>query len=323
MPTVAITDYTFSDLEIEHTILSAAEVELRSGNDKQTSALQSLVADADAVITQFAPINADVIGAMQQAKVVVRYGIGFDNVDVQAANQRGIPVCNIPDYCIDEVADHTLAFILGTTRQVVSNTLHVRDGQWGLTPGLDQMRTLRDQTVGIVGFGRIGKEVAARLGPFKCRQLVHDAFVSDDVVKASGCDPVTLDDLLTQSDIITLHCPSTPETGKLLDHASLGRMKRGAVVVNLARGDLIDTDALVAALESGQISAAALDVCDPEPIPLDSPLRSLPNVIVASHIASVSPKAIRTLRETAAEIAVMAVRGEPLPNIVNGVITAT
>jgi phosphoglycerate dehydrogenase-like enzyme len=135
----------------------------------------------------------------------------------------------------------------------------------------------------------------------------------------AGCEPVTLDELLTQSDIVTLHCPSTPETRRLLNADTLGRMKRGSVVVNLARGDLIDTAALVAALESNQIAAAALDVCDPEPIPGDSPLRTLPNVVLASHIASASPKAVRTLRETVTRIAVMALRGEPLPNVVNGV----
>ena len=321
MPTVAITDYSFPDLELERSILSADGFELRSGNDKEIPALQMLVAEADAVITQFAPINAGVIGAMQRAKVIVRYGIGYDNVDVLAARERGIPVCNVPDYCIDEVADHTLAFILGVTRQVVPNTLRVREGQWGLATPLDQLRTLRDQTVGLVGFGRIGREVAARLGPFKCRRLVHDAFVPADAVRSAGCEPVAIDELLAQSDIVTLHCPSTPQTKKLLNDASLGRVKRGAVVVNLARGDLIDTDALVTALQSGHLSAAAIDVCDPEPIPVDSSLRSLPNVIAASHIASASPKAVRTLRETAAKIAAMALLGEPLPNVVNGVGT--
>ncbi|MFZ4732249.1 MAG: C-terminal binding protein [Pirellulales bacterium] len=317
MPTVAITDHSFPDLEIEQTILSAAGCEVRCGNDRQTSALKSIVADADAVITQFAPINAEVIGAMQRAKVIVRYGIGYDNVDVKAARERGIPVCNIPDYCIDEVADHTLAFILGTTRQVVPNTLHVRDGKWGLATPLDQLRTLRDHTVGIVGFGRIGSEVAARLAPFKSRRLVFDAFVSAEVVRSAGCEPVTLDELLADSTIVTLHCPSTPQTKKLLNAASIARMKPGSLVVNLARGDLIDTAALVAALQSGHLAGAAIDVCDPEPIPTDCPLRSLPNVIVASHIASASPKAVRTLRESAAQIASLAVRGEPLPNVVN------
>lgn len=319
MPVVAITDSTFPNLEIEEAIFAKAGVELRAGNDKSIEALRAIVADAEAVLTQFAPITADVIHAMRKARVIVRYGIGYDNVDGKAARERGIPVCNVPDYCVDEVADHTLAFILGVTRQVVANTLHVRHGQWGLATPLDHLRTLRDQTVGIVGFGRIGREVAARLAPFKGRRLVHDAFIPVETVRRAGCEPVALDELLSQSDIVTLHCPSTPETRKLLNAETLGRMKRGSVVVNLARGDLIDTAALVAALESNRIAAAALDVCDPEPIPQDSPLRSMPNVIVASHIASASPKAVRTLRETVSRIAVMALRGDPLPNIVNGV----
>ena len=317
MPVVAVTDFTFPSLEIEERIVHAAGAELRAGNDRQISALKLLVADADAVITQFATIHAEVISEMRRAKVIVRYGIGYDTVDVKAARERGIPVCNIPDYCIDEVADHTLAFILGVTRQVVPNTLYIRDGKWGLATPLDQLRTLRDQTVGIVGFGRIGREVAARLAPFKSRRLVFDAFVPADTIRSAGCEPVTLEELLTQSDIVTLHCPSTPQTKKLLNTDALARMKRGAVVVNLARGDLIDTAALIAALQSGHLAGAAIDVCDPEPIPTDSPLRSLPNVIVASHIASASPKSVRTLRETAAHIAVMALRGEPLPNVVN------
>jgi len=322
MPTVAITDYTFGELDLERGIVSAAGGELRCGNDKQISALKELVADADAVITQFAPINAEVISAMQRAKVIVRYGIGVDNVDLLAAGERHIPVCNVPDYCIDEVADHTLAFMLAVSRQVVPNALNVRSGKWGLATPLEGLRTLRDQVVGIVGFGRIGREVAERLGPFKARRLVCDAFVTPDVIRHAGCEPVTLDELLAQSDIVTLHCPSTVQTKKLLNADSFARMKRGSVVVNLARGDLIDTAALVAALQSGHVAAAAIDVCDPEPIPADSPLRSLPNVIAASHIASGSPKAVRTLRETAAQIAVMALRGEPLPNVVNRVGTA-
>lgn len=317
MATVAITDFTFPNLDIEQAIVSEAGFELTHGNDKHVAAVQTLVADADAVITQFAPINAEVIEAMQRAKVIVRYGIGYDNVDIAAARDRGIPVCNIPDYCIDEVADHTLAFLLGVSRQVVPNTLHVRAGQWGLATPLDQMRTLRDQTIGLIGFGRIGREVAARLSPFKCRRLVHDEFVSAETIRAAGCEPVTLDEVLSHSDMLSLHCPSTPQTKQLLNATTLSRMKRGAVVVNLARGDLIDTAALVAALQSGHIASAAIDVCDPEPIPLDSPLRTLPNVIVASHIASASPKAVRTLRETAATLALIALRGEPLPNVVN------
>lgn len=316
---VAITDFSFPNLEVEQGILEAAGFQVVSGQCKTPETLIPLVRDADAVITQFAPIKADVIAAMQKAKVIVRYGIGVDNVDLEAARQRGIPVCNVPDYCIDEVADHTLAFILGATRQVVANTNHVRAGNWGLPFGLDQMKTLRDQTVGIVGFGRIGREVVARLAPFKCRRLVFDPVVPADTIRAAGCEPADLATIIAESDILTLHCPSTAQTRRLVNKSSIAQMKRGSILINLARGDLVETDALVEALQSGQLGAAAIDVCDPEPIPAGHPLRQLPNVIVASHIASASVKAVRTLRETAAGLAAKALRGEKLPNVVNGV----
>jgi D-3-phosphoglycerate dehydrogenase len=202
---------------------------------------------------------------------------------------------------------------------VVANCQHLRDGKWGLAVPLAAMRTLRDQTVGIVGFGRIGREVAARLAPFKCRRLVHDPVVPVQTVRDAGCEPVALEQLLTNADIVTLHCPSTKETRRLLNSKTIARLKPGAIVINLARGDLIETPALVAALQSGHLGGAALDVCDPEPIPTDSPLRSLGNVVLAAHIASTSVKAVRTLRETAARIAALALSGQPLPNIVNGV----
>ena len=316
---VVITDYSFPDLNVEEEILQAAGHSIVAWKEKKpASELSALVADADAVITQFAPVTAEVIASMRKARVIVRYGVGVDNVDLEAARVRGIPVCNVPGFCIDEVADHTLAFILATTRQVLQNCLHVRDGKWGLATPLSELRTLRDQTVGIVGFGRIGREVAVRLASFKSRRLVFDPVVSADVIQATGCEAVSLDALLAQSDIVTLHCPSTPQTRKLLNADSFARLRPGAIVVNLGRGELIDTPSLVAALQSGHV-AAALDVCDPEPIPLDSPLRSMPNVITASHIASASVKSVRTLRETAAQIALTALRGETLANIVNGV----
>lgn len=318
MPVVAVTDYTFPSLDIERHVLEG--VDLVSGQCKTVESLLPLVQDADAVITQFAPVRAEVIAAMNRARVIVRYGIGVDNVDLDAAARRGIPVCNVPDYCIDEVADHTLAFILSVTRQVVPNCVHLRAGQWGLATPLDQMRTLREQTVGIVGFGRIGREVAQRLGPFKARRLVFDPVVDPAIISQSGCQAMPLEQLLAESDIVTLHCPSTAQTRRLLNASSMARMKPGAIVINLARGDLIETQALVDALQIGHLAAAAIDVCDPEPIPVDSPLRSLPNVITAAHIASASPTAVRKLRETAAQTALAALQGRPLPHVVNGVV---
>jgi D-3-phosphoglycerate dehydrogenase len=320
MTKVVVTDYTFPDLSVERSILEPLGVEVVGAQAKTPELLIPLIADADAVITQFASVNAEVIAAMTKARIIVRYGIGVDNVDLQAARDRKIPVCNVPDYCIDEVADHTLAFMLATTRQVVPNALHNRDGKWGLATPLSEMRTLKDQTVGIVGFGRIGREVVDRLRAFKAKVSIYDPVVPAADILAKGAFAVGLEELLQQSDIISLHCPSTPATKKILREETLAKVKQGAIIINLARGDLIDTAALVNALKSGRVSAAALDVCDPEPIPLDSPLRSLPNVITASHIASASVKAVAKLRESAAQHAANALQGLPLTSVVNGVV---
>ncbi|MEY3173224.1 MAG: D-3-phosphoglycerate dehydrogenase [Planctomycetota bacterium] len=317
---IIITDYSFPDLGIETGIIEAAGHRLTAWKERRTPAeLRELVADADAVITQFAQVNAEVISAMTRSRAIVRYGIGVDNVDLAAARERGIPVCNVPDYCIDEVADHTLAFLLAVTRQVVPNALHVRSGSWGLATPLSGLQTLKNMTVGVVGFGRIGREVALRLRAFRCRLLVFDPLVPAEVIREHGGEPASLAELLAAADAVTLHCPSTPETRGLLNADSLRLTKPGVIIVNLARGDLIDPAALVDALQSGHVSAAALDVFSPEPIPAGHPILSMPQVVLASHIASASVPAVKRLRETAAGLAVAAVEGRPLPNVVNGV----
>lgn len=256
---------------------------------------------------------------MKKAKAIVRYGIGYDNVDCEAARGKGIPVCNIPEFCIDEVADHTLAFILSLTRNVRANCAHVVKGEWGLGVPLEQMQALADQTVGIVGLGHIGKAVADRLRAFKCRMQASDPLVSADEALSHGCTLSTLEELLSTSDIVTLHCPSNDETRGIIDMGALSTMKPGSLLINVGRGDLVILEALTEALESGRIAGAALDVFPEEPLPTDNPLPQMDNVIVSSHIAAASPKARRILRETAAKLALQAVRGESLPNIVNRV----
>jgi D-3-phosphoglycerate dehydrogenase len=321
MPRVAITDYTFPDLALEEAILRPEGIEVVALRERRPPAeLAALVREADAVMVQFAAVNAEVVNAMSRAKVIVRYGIGFDNVDLAAARARGIPVCNVPDYCIDEVADHALAFILALTRQVVPNALLLREGGWGLATPLGTMAALKQLTVGIVGFGRIGREVVKRLLAFRARVVVFDPVVAaDEIVRSGAVAAGSLDDLLAQSDVVSPHCPSSPATRQLFNAAAFARMKPGSVFVNVGRGDLTDSRALVEALQSGHLAGAALDVFDPEPIPADHPIRSMRNVILAAHIASASPPAVRALRESAARTALRAVRGEALPNIVNGV----
>ena len=317
---VVVTDWTFPDLSLEEAVLRPRGCALGGRQCKTEADLIALVRDADCVITQFARVNAAVIAAMARARVIVRYGIGVDNVDLDAARARGIPVCNVPDYCIDEVADQTLAFLLATTRQVVANANHVRAGHWGLAGPLAGMQALRDRTVGVVGLGRIGREVVKRLLPFKSRVVVFDPVVPSAEVSRLGAEAVSsLEELLPLCDVLTLHCPSTPQTRKMINAVALGRLQPGAILINVARGDLVDTAALVTALENGQLGGAALDVCDPEPIPEGHPLRRLPNVVLAAHIASVSPRAVKKLRETAALLAATAAAGDLPPNVVNGV----
>jgi D-3-phosphoglycerate dehydrogenase len=317
---VAVTDYTFDTLDIEKSILEPLGcqiVEQKSGKD--VPKLMALVKDADCVITQFAPVNAEVIGAMQKCRIIVRYGIGVDNVDLAAAAARKIPVCNVPDFCTDEVADHALAMILEMTRRISENGAKVRAGGWGLAVPLEAMRTLRDMTVGVVAFGRIGREVALRLKPFRCRILVADPLVSAPRINEEGFTSVSLDELLAQSDLITLHCPSTEKTRYMINAQSIAKMKHGTLLVNVSRGTLVKADDLIAALQRGAIAAAAMDVTDPEPISPDSPLVKMPNVIINSHIASASVAAVKKLRTDAANTIAIAVRGGKLPNIVNGV----
>ncbi|MFO0953782.1 MAG: C-terminal binding protein [Isosphaeraceae bacterium] len=320
MPTVLVTDSTFERLDIEEAVLGPHGCTVVSRQCKDPAELAPVVGGADFILTQFARVDARVIAAMDRTRLIVRYGIGVDNVDLDAAKSRGIPVCNVPDYCIDEVADHTLGLLLAATRQLLPGSLRIREGGWGLAAPLDRMRTLRDLTIGLVGFGRIGREVAGRLRGFHCRILAHDPVTSDEEVRRWGAEPTGLDDLLASSDVVSLHCPSTPATRGMIGRAAIERMKPGVVLVNVARGDLVDTAALVDALRSGRVSAAALDVADPEPLPADSPLRTFENVLITAHVASASVKASRRLRESAAGAIAAVLRGEPAPNVVNGVV---
>lgn len=318
---VIITDGSFGSLDIEKGILEPLGCEVIDHRGvTTTSELVPLVADADYVLTQFAPINSEVIAAMRRTKLIVRYGVGVDNVDLDAARARDIPVCNVPDYCLNEVADHTLALILATTRRVVVHCEGVRNGRWALAVPLTSMKALCDLTIGVMGFGRIGREVVRRLQGFKCRVLVHDPAVPEGQIRKDGCVPTSAEELFRESHLVTLHLPATAQTRHMINRETIARMKPGAILVNVSRGSVVDSAALVDALLQGQFSAAALDVFDQEPMPATSPLLRMENVIVSPHIASTSENASRMLHENAAGIVAKAIRGEPLPNVVNGVL---
>jgi D-3-phosphoglycerate dehydrogenase len=319
--TVAVTDFNPPVFDVEKSILEPLGCEVigpaKNGKDQQQ--LIALVRDADGVLTQFSPVTAAVIDAMQKCKVIVRYGIGVDNVDLRAAAAKRIPVCNVPDYCIDEVADHALAMILDITRKITVHDAAVKSGLWKLAVPIEQVWVLKEITVGLVGFGRIGREVALRLKPFKCKILVFDPGVEAAAIRAVGAVPASLEEVLRVSDLLSLHCPSNEKTKHLINAKSIATMKDGAILVNMARGTVVKTDDLVAALQSGKLSAAALDVTDPEPINPDNPLLKMSNVIINPHMASGSPKAVQLLRSSAAGIVALAVQGKKLPNVVNGV----
>lgn len=320
MPKAVITDHSFETPDIEKSVLEPLGCSLISQRAFTDQAgLIDLVRDADYVITQFAPVNADVIECMQKCTIIVRYGIGVDNVDLSAAERKGIPVCNVPDYCIDEVADHAIAMILDLTRRITQNALAVRGGGWGLAVEPAAMCALKGRTVGVVAYGRIGREVALRLKPFKCRVIACDPAVDPARMEADGVEPVSLQRLYAESDIVTLHCPSTEATRSMVAAESIAAMKDGALLVNVARGTLVDTDDLAAALRSGKLAGAALDVTDPEPIDPRHPLVGMDNVVITSHVASVSEPSGRKLRTSVANTVAAAIRGEKLPNVVNGV----
>ena len=318
MPKVVVTDYTFPDLTVEEAALKPLGCSVVGRQCKTAAELIDLTRDADFVITQFARVDASVIAQMKSAKLIARYGIGVDNVDLAAAKEKGIPVCNVPDYCIDEVADHTLALLLSLSRQIqpASFAMHANKG---VDVPLTSYRALKEQTVGILGFGRIGREVCARLRGFKCAIRVYDPAVPADAITSQGYIPSSLDELLAASDIVSLHCPSLPATRKIMNAASFAKMKTGSLLINVARGDLVDSDALVAALKSGKLLAAGLDVFDPEPIPADHPVRQMTNVILTPHNASATPTASRLLREGVAAHIVRHIQGKPMISVVNGV----
>lgn len=247
-------------------------------------------------------------------KLVVRAGIGYDNVDVAAANRLGIQVSNVPDYCTDEVADHTVLLLLAAERRLTT----VRDlgvESWSVASRLPPVHRLRDRVLGIVGFGRIGRQVALRAAPFGYQIVASDPVVHDTVFEEHGVKRVELDELLRTADAVTLHCPLSSATDKLIDADRLNVMKPGAVLVNTSRGGLVDLDAVNAAVDAGALSSVALDVLDGEPdAPLGHPLLQRENVLVTPHVAWYSLEARRALAIMSAEEILRSLRGEPLRN---------
>jgi glyoxylate reductase len=263
-------------------------------------------------------IDAAVLDREPQLKVVSNFAVGYDNVDVPAATARGVAVCNTPDVLTQTTADFAFALLMAAARRIVEGVDYVRAGKWKTWgPKLLLGRDLWGATLGIVGFGRIGREVARRARGFNMTVLAYDTYRDENAARELGATYRPFDDVLRESDFVTLHVALTPETRHLIGTRELALMKREAILVNAARGPVVDTDALVAALRDGVIGGAALDVTDPEPLPADHPLIHMSNAIVVPHIASASVATRDNMAEMAARNLLAALRGQRPAHIVN------
>lgn len=246
--------------------------------------------DDVAGLLSFEPVTADDISRLPMLRVIATPSVGFDHLDVGAATERGVWVCNVPDYCVDEMADHALALLLALVRGVVELDRSVRGGSWD-HEAAGPLRRIADVRLGVIGFGRIGRALAARAQALGVDVTAYDPFVSDDEVRAAGVRPATLEQLLERSDAISVHAPLTPETRGLIGADELSRLPQGALVVNAARADLVDTHALLRALESGRVGGVALDVLDVEPPTAETPAPTAPRLVVNPHAGWYSEEA--------------------------------
>ena len=309
MGIVVVTDHVFPGLEQERAILGAAGHELRYERDARSpeDVIQASVG-ADAVLNCYAPMPAEVIEALAGCRIIARYGIGLDTIDIPAATARGILVSNVPDYCIDEVSDHALALILALGRGVVRLDRSVRAGSWNPMVARPLHR-LRGRTLGLIGFGRIARRLAEKAAPIGFELLATDPYVQPEAIEAAGVGAVGLEELLERADVVSVHAPMTEENRHLIAAPELGRMRPGAVLINTSRGPLVDLDAVREALAARHLGGVALDVFESEPPAADDPLFERDDVVVTPHAAFYSEEAVEEQQRKAAEQVVAALAG--------------
>ena len=315
---VVLTDYVWESLDVEKKTL-AGLAELTALQTKTPDQFVAEAADCDALLNTYAgPITADTMSKMPRCKIIARYGIGVDTIDLDAATAAGIIVTNNPTYCIEEVAEHTMALLLSTARKITFYDRQVRAGKWEVPPGKPIQR-LAGSTLGLIGFGNIARQVAIRAAAFGMKVLYADPFVKDGQFDAPG-KKMELMDVLKQSDFVSVHPPLTPQTRKSINDEAFAAMKPNAVIINCARGPVIDTDALVRALDAKKIAGAALDTTDPEPLPNPHPLRGRENVIINPHAAWYSEQAMVGLQAGAPGEVRRVLSGEWPINVVNNAV---
>jgi len=311
---VLLTDRPWSNWDIEEEILAEADAEIVAAPDGEEETLTELAQDCHAIGTCWAKVTDKVIAASgDRCRGVARFGIGLDNIAVDFATSREIPVTYVPDYCVEEVADHTLALLLALARNVAFFHSRTKAGEYDLQAG-PSMRRLSESVLGLVGLGRIGQEVVKRARSFGLDVIAHTP--SGDA-RGLDCRMVSLEELLEVSDFVSLHCPLTPDSQGMIGLEQLQRMKRSAYLINTSRGGLIVTDDLWTALDHGEIAGAALDVFDPEPPNLSEPLYRHENVITTPHAAFVSQESVLELRRRVAHQIADLLHGRRPEHLVN------
>lgn len=298
---VVVTDCDLGSLEIEREELAGvASVEL--SQCKTEDEVIAAAKEADGLLVQYAPITRRVIDSLPRCRVISRYGVGIEMIDLKAATRRGIAVCNVPGYCQEEVSDHACALMLALVRKLGVLERSVRRGNWDVTVARP-VRRLSGQVLGLVGFGRIARLVARKMAGFGLTIIACDPQVAAEQVRKAGVQPVSLPELFARADILSLHLPLTPETAHMFGAKELRSLKRGAFLVNTSRGQLVDEQALYQALQEGWLGGAALDVLELEPIAANHSLLRLENVIVTPHAAFYSEFALQELKRQTARAA--------------------
>ena len=312
---VVLTDYVWESLDVEKKTLEGL-ADLVPLQTKKPEEFIPQAQDCDALLNTYAgPITAEVMAKMPKCRIIARYGIGVDTIDLDAATQAGIIVTNNPTYCIEEVAEHTLALLLASARKIALYDRLVRAGRWEVPPGKPIFR-VAGSALGLVGFGNIARQVALRAASFGMRILFSDPYIQEGQFDVPG-KKMELRDMLREADFVSVHPPLTGETRKMMSDEAFSHMKTTAVLINCSRGPIVDTDALVRALDAKKIAGCALDTTDPEPLPNPHPLRGRENVIINPHAAWYSEQAMKGLQAGAPNEVSRVLSGEWPVNVVN------
>lgn len=312
---VVITDYQYENINTERALIEGAGHTLLAYQEKAPERLIPLLRDADAIVTQYSSIDRSVIESLAHCKMIIKYGIGVNNIDVDAATERGIYVCNVPDYGVEEVSDHAVTMLLALCKKLPVLAAALRRGDWGYSSVVPLYR-LCECTVGLVGFGRIPQTVARKLFGFGMKLLAYDPWGSEERAKELNVTLADMDTIYAEADFISLHCPLTKETTHMINTEALRKMKSTAFLINTARGPIIEETALIAALRNGEIAGAGLDVFENEPVAADNPLLGMENVIATPHSAWYSETAIAALQRKVAEEVVNVLGGNhPFHNV--------